>query len=120
MLRPLFAQSAGAAVPTPTAPLSECAKTILSEACDDFEGYIGRTKVGAMLKIQANGKQLVEPGDPAAVVRWDAAFNELLSGAYIRDAGYNGQLFQITPKGFEFLKTIGKAPVGYIAELGGM
>jgi hypothetical protein len=39
---------------------------------------------------------------------------------FIRDAGCNGQLFQISTKGFDFLKTIGKTPVGYIAELGGM
>jgi hypothetical protein len=101
-------------------PLSACAREILSEACDDFEGYIGRIKLGAMLRIQANGKQLVEPQDAATIAKWDSAFNELLSGEYIREAGYNGQLFQISTKGFEFLKTIGKTPIGYIAELGGM
>jgi len=102
------------------APLSACAQLILIEACDDFEAYIGRIKIGNMLKIQANGKQLVEQGDLAAVTKWDGAFGELLSGGYIRDAGCNGQLFQISAKGFEFLKSMGKSPVGYIAELGGM
>jgi hypothetical protein len=102
------------------APLSTCAQSILIEACDDFEAYIGRIRIGNMLKIQANGKQLVEQGDPAAVTKWDGAFGELLSGCYIRDAGCNGQLFQISAKGFEFLKSIGKSPIGYIAELGGM
>ncbi len=101
-------------------PLSPCAVTILSEACDDFEAYIGRIKAGGMLRIQANGKQLVEQNDAVTVAKWDSAFNELLNGDYIRDAGCNGQLFQISTKGFDFLKTIGKTPVGYIAELGGM
>ena len=101
-------------------PLSACARQILSEACDDFEAYIGRMKVGNTLRIQANGKQLVEQQDAATVAKWDSAFNELFLGDYIRDAGCNGQLFQITTKGFEFLKTIGKTPIGYIAELGGM
>ena len=108
----------------PAAPsaqqLSECAQTLLSEACEDFEAYIGRTKVGTALKIQANGKQLVEQGNTEAAVRWESAFQELLTGAYIHDAGYNGQLFQISAKGFAFLKSIGKTPVGYIAEMGGM
>ena len=100
--------------------LSECAQTLLSEACEDFEAYIGRTKVGTTLKIQANGKQLVEQGNAEDAARWESAFQELLDGKYIHDAGYNGQLFQITTKGFDFLKSIGKTPVGYIAEMGGM
>ncbi|HEV3271225.1 MAG TPA: hypothetical protein VGZ93_03505 [Candidatus Methylacidiphilales bacterium] len=106
--------------PRRTGPLTPWAQTILIEACDDFEAYIGRIKVGGMLKIQANGKQLVEQNDPAAAAKWESAFQELLDGEFIRDAGCNGQLFQISAKGFEFLKTIGKTPVGYIAELGGM
>ena len=109
----------GPALQTPK-PLSSCAVTILSEACDDFEAYIGRIKAGDLLKIQANGKQLVEQDNPAAAAKWESAFQELLAGGFIRDAGCNGQLFQISTKGFEFLKTIGKTPVGYIAELGGM
>jgi hypothetical protein len=106
--------------PRRTGPLTPWAQTILIEACDDFEAYIGHLKVGDTLRIQANGKQLVEQGDPAAAAKWEDAFQELLSGGYIRDAGCNGQLFQISTRGFEFLKTIGKTPVGYIAELGGM
>jgi len=100
--------------------LSEYAELLLSEACEDFEAYIGRNKIGNILKIQANGKQLVEQGNPEAAAKWESAFQELLSGNYIHDAGYNGQLFQITAKGFAFLKSIGKTPVGYIAEMGGM
>jgi hypothetical protein len=106
--------------PRRTGPLDPWAQRILVEACDDFEAYIGRSKLGGTLRIQANGKQLVEQTDAESLAKWESAFNELLHGAYIRDAGCNGQLFQITPKGFEFLKTLGKTPVGYIAELGGM
>ncbi len=106
--------------PRRTGPLSPWAQTILVEACDDFEAYIGRIKAGGMLKIQANGKQLVEQNDPASIAKWESAFNELLEGDFIHDAGCNGQLFQISARGFDFLKTIGKTPVGYIAELGGM
>ena len=114
--------AASPAVPVPVTAktLSECAQTILIEACDDFEAYIGRIKAGGMLKIQANGKQLVEQSDPATMAKWESAFQELLAGDLIRDAGFNGQLFQISTKGFDFLKTIGKTPVGYIAEMGGM
>jgi hypothetical protein len=106
--------------PRRTGPLSPWAQTILVEACDDFEAYIGHTRMNGILRIQANGKQLVEQSDPDSLAKWEKAFQELLDGAYIRDAGCNGQLFQISPKGFEFLKTLGKSPVGYIAELGGM
>jgi hypothetical protein len=106
--------------PRRTGPLSPWAQTILVEACDDFEAYIGRTRMNGVLRIQANGKQLVEQTDAESLAKWEGAFSELLDGGYIRDAGCNGQLFQISPKGFEFLKTLGKSPVGYIAELGGM
>jgi hypothetical protein len=108
------------AEPKPDEPLSECAQVILFEACDDFEGYIGHINAGGVLRIQANGKQLVEPQDPPTIARWEKAFQELLTDGYIRGAGLNGQLFQISPKGFGFLKSIGRNPVGYIAELGGM
>jgi hypothetical protein len=122
-----FKAQASAAVAEPkaldprrTGPLSPWAQTILVEACDDFEAYIGRMKIGGILRIQANGKQLVEQTDAESLAKWEDAFNELLEGGYIRDAGCNGQLFQISTKGFEFLKTLGKTPVGYIAEMGGM
>ena len=106
--------------PRRTGPLDPWAQRILVEACDDFEAYIGKSTLGGTLRIQANGKQLVEQTDAESLAKWASAFNELLHGGYIRDAGCNGQLFQISPKGFEFLKTLGKSPVGYIAELGGM
>jgi hypothetical protein len=114
------APSADPAPPPAEEKLSPSAQTLLSEACEDFEAYIGRMKIGNTLKIQANGKQLVEQGNPESAALWEGAFQELLTGGYIRDAGCNGQLFQISTKGFDFLKSIGKTPVGYIAELGGM
>lgn len=112
--------AAPAPPPEPERELSSHARTLLSEACEDFEAYIGRIKIGNTLKIQANGKQLVDPAKPEMIATWDAAFGELLTGGYIRDAGCNGQLYQISTKGFDFLKSIGKTPVGYIAEMGGM
>ena len=112
------------AVPMPPRPvpkaLSMCAQSILVEACDDFEAYVGRVKIGNMLRIQANGKQLVDQQDACTIEKWDSAFEELLANDFIHPAGGNGQLFQISTKGFDFLKSIGKSPVGYIAELGGM
>jgi hypothetical protein len=106
--------------PRRTGPLSPWAQRILVEACDDFEAYIGRSTLGGQLRIQANGKQLVEAQDAATVAQWHEAFAQLVDGGYIRDAGCNGQLFQISAKGFDFLKGLGKTPVGYIAEMGGM
>jgi hypothetical protein len=105
--------------PVPKA-LSMCAQSILVEACDDFEAYVGRIRTPTMLRIQANGKQLVDRQDCDSIKKWDGAFHELVASEFIRDAGGNGQLFQITTKGFDFLKSIGKSPIGYIAELGGM
>ncbi len=91
---------------------------LLFAACDDPEAYIGRLKDGSTLKIQANGQQFVPPGDTAAAAQWAAAFREILERGYIRDAGCHGRLFQISTAGFAYLKTHGKSPIGYIAELG--
>jgi hypothetical protein len=108
------------AMPVTRESLSESAQQLLIEACDDYDSCIGRVKGGGMLKIQTNGKQLVENNEPATIAKWESALQELLTADLIHDAGHNGQLFQLGPKGIAFLKTIGKAPVGYIAELGGM
>ena len=98
--------------------ISDLARQILFAACEDAEAYLGRLKDGATLKIQANGQQLVPANDPAAAAQWEVAFNEILKHGLIRDAGCHGRLFQISNEGFAYLKTLGKAPVGYIAELG--
>jgi hypothetical protein len=98
--------------------ISDLARQILFAACEDPEAYVGRLKDGATLKIQANGQQLVPAGDPAAAAQWEAAFTEILDGGLIRDAGCHGRLFQISTAGFAYLKTLGKTPIGYIAELG--
>jgi hypothetical protein len=102
----------------PTAPpeYSKLAQSLLMQACDDTEAYIGRVKDSRGLKIQVNGRQLVEK--PADAEAWEAAFQEILAAGLIRDAGFNKQLFQISPAGFKFLETLGKFPIGYIAELG--
>ncbi len=105
----------------PPAPeYSKSAQALLMQACDDPEAYIARMKDSRGLKIQVNGRQLVEAGNPESMATWEGAFNELLAGGLIRDAGCNGQLFQISNQGFAFLETLGKFPIGYIAELGGM
>jgi hypothetical protein len=107
-------------VPRPApAGVSDLAQKLLVTACEDPEAYIGRHRDGDTLKLQANGEQLVEPGDAVLAAKWEAAFQELLGGGYIRDAGCHGRLFQISARGFDYLlRELGKAPVGYIAELG--
>jgi hypothetical protein len=100
------------------AEVSELGRKLLFAACDDPEAYIGRLKDGGTLKLQANGQQFVPTGDAAATARWESAFQEILDRHYIRDAGCHGRLFQISTEGFAYLKTQGKTPVGYIAELG--
>jgi hypothetical protein len=109
---------ASAAPPAAPGPISDLGRQLLFAACDDPEAYLGRLKDGNSLKIQANGEQFVPPGDAAAMAQWEAAFQEILDRGYIRDAGCHGRLFQISSAGFAYLKTQGKSPVGYIAELG--
>jgi hypothetical protein len=115
--------SPGAVVaePHPPAPAySKSAQALLMSACDDPEAYIALMKDSRGVRIQVNGRQFVDPGQPESGPMWEAALHELLAAGLVRDAGYNGQLFQVTSAGFEFLETLGKYPIGYIAELGGM
>jgi hypothetical protein len=101
----------------PPAPVySKEAQVLLMNACDDPEAYLARTDDSRGLKIQVNGRQFVEVGNAESAATWKAAFDELIAHGLIRDAGYN--LFQVSAKGFEFLETLGKYPIGYIAELG--
>jgi hypothetical protein len=116
--RTAAAPAAASPSPAPLAEISELARRLLFAACDDPEAYIGRLKDGQTLKLQANGEQFVPPGNPAATAQWEAAFQELVERKYVRDAGCHGRLFQISTEGFAWLKTQGKSPVGYIAELG--
>jgi hypothetical protein len=106
------------AVPAAAPAFSKEAETLLVNACDDPEVYLARTKDHRGIKIQVNGHQYVEAGNAESARLWDAAFDELIRAGLIHDVGYN--LFQISAKGFEFLASIGKHPIGYIAELGGM
>jgi hypothetical protein len=99
---------------------SKQAQALLMNACDDPEVYLARMHDSRGVKIQVNGRQFIEPGNAESAKLWDNAFNELVQAGLIRDVGCNGQLFQISTKGFEFLATLGKYPIGYIAELGGM
>jgi hypothetical protein len=124
----VFQTSEAPAAPAPVIPeahppapeYSKSAQSLLMSACDDPEAYIGLLKDARGLKLQVNGRQIVEQGNPESAAMWEAAFNELLANGLIRDAGCNGKLFQISAKGFEYLETLGKYPIGYIAELGGM
>ncbi len=103
----------------PAAPeYSKLAQSLLVQACDDPEAYIGHLKDSRGLKIQVNGRQVVDQSKPESMAEWEEAFQELVRHGLVRDAGCNGQLFQISHAGFQFLETLGKYPIGYIAELG--
>lgn len=113
--------SRGEICPTSSLPeYSKWAQALLVQACDDPEVYLARRKDARGVSIQVNGRQFIEPGNAESAAQWDGAFGELIAAGLIRDAGCNGQLFQISAQGFEFLETLGKHPIGYIAELGGM
>ena len=99
------------------ARISEEARELLINACDDPEAYLARFNASGNRKIQVNGKLYASS---AEACKWQGAFDELIHQGLIRDAGCNGQLFQISAAGFKYLETQGKFPIGYIAELGGM
>ncbi len=77
--------------PHPAAPeYSKAAQALLMNACDDPEAYLARRKEGGSVKIQVNGRQFVEEGDPGSAEQWGEAFEELLAAGLIRDAATTG------------------------------
>ncbi len=78
---------AQAARPAPHRPAAPGRRPSSSRPATTSRPTSAASRSAATLRIQANGKQLVEQTDAESLAKWESAFNELLEGAYIRDAG---------------------------------
>lgn len=82
--------------------LSEAARELLSQACQDEGGTVLRLLTTEGLTVQTNGRNLVENQQPRTAARWDAAVRELCDRGLLQDRGYKGEVFSVTDAGYRF------------------
>ena len=84
-----------------TTHLSEAAKELLIEAAQDTGGTILRfTSIGGAVSLRTNGRMFGD-GTPTDQARWKDGLTQLCSFGLIEPVGDKGQVFCITPEGYE-------------------
>lgn len=83
-------------------PLSTEAKAILAEAAEDPGGLVAFERFGASVDLHSNGVSLfTDKGDHRALVKWEAAIEQLIEHKLLVALGDRGDLFEITKKGYD-------------------
>lgn len=102
----MFRVSANAAIsPKPvsaTPTLSDEAKALLKEAAQDPSGLILFERFGASVDLHTNDKSLfTHKEDHRALAMWESALQDLVKDGLLIDRGDQGEIFEITKKGYE-------------------
>ena len=95
--------------PVESLQLSEEAKELLIEAANDNYRMIRMVKTMGGLSISTNGKSYGEMGNPRSEARWEQAIFDLLDKGLIRDPKGKGQVFEVTPLGFQVAESLGES-----------
>jgi hypothetical protein len=86
--------------------LSREAQILLKEASIDKQGIIMHLESHDGTAIQTNGKNFVENDTPREAAKWKAALSELVVNELVQDAGYKGEVFELTKSGYEIADAI--------------
>jgi len=86
--------------------LSEDATRLLIEASRDANGQIIRMGTFEDLSIQTNQLEFACDKSPRLLSKIKGAFEELIDGDYIRDVGYQGQIFYVTEAGYNLAEKL--------------
>jgi hypothetical protein len=102
----MFRASAGPTLsPPPSQPvatLSNEAKMLLEGAAEDPGGLILFERYGDSVDLHTNGKSLLtSKADHRVLVLWESALQELIDAGLLAAHGENGEIFEITKKGYE-------------------
>ena len=81
--------------------LSDEAKQLLLEATKDRDGVILCQRFMGGQAIQTNGVNFANSADRRSIARWEAAVEQLANEGLVSQIDLNGDIFQITNKGFE-------------------
>jgi len=81
--------------------LSNEAKTLLCEAADSKDGMIINTKTFSGHLIQSNDRTFGDGMSRGSMARWEFALESLVDHGLIKPHGTDGQVFEITKRGYE-------------------
>ena len=84
----------------PIVTLSYEARSILREAVRG-DGLISLTRTFGGQSIATNGKAMIPDEKSRTVARWVGGLEELAQLGYIRNLGYEGEVFEVTRGGYE-------------------
>ena len=87
--------------------LSEDAKELLVEAVKDKWRLILVTRTMGGVAIKTNGKGFGEKGNRRSEAKWEQAIRELLNQGLIEDQKGQGNVFEVTHKGFDIADGLG-------------
>ena len=91
----------------PSTALSTQAQTLLKQASLDSSGLVLYEHYGASVDLHTNEVTLLtSKADHLAVATWESALQELVSNGLLMPQGTQGEVFEITKKGYEAAKLI--------------
>jgi len=105
----MFRVSAGTATSphaaTQKTTLSKEAKTLLEGAAADPSGLVLFERFGEGVDLHTNGISLfTNKADHQTLATWESALQELVSNGLLIDRGNQGEIFEITKKGYDAAK----------------
>ncbi|MDB6063030.1 MAG: hypothetical protein JWM78_3133 [Verrucomicrobiaceae bacterium] len=83
------------------ASLSKEAKLILKKASADPAGIITFEHFGGGVDLQTNGESFITDQSRQVIATWEAALQELVDGQLLVVRDKNGEVFEITKKGYD-------------------
>ncbi|MBL4758987.1 MAG: hypothetical protein JKY32_15555 [Rhizobiales bacterium] len=89
--------------------LSEEAIELLMEVALDRSGTITSMAFMSGHAIQTNGRNFADSGDHRSIARWKHALQQLLENDFILNRGGEGQIFEITENGYQYVEEIRSA-----------
>ncbi len=91
------------------AEVSDEAKAMLLEAINDKNGHILKIKTQSGTSIKTNGHNLIPDDNSRTVAKWEHALDELVNNDFVEEHGYEGEVFAVTHKGYEYADTLRKS-----------
>ena len=86
--------------------LSKDAEELLSEAVTDPAGIVMLVRYGEGIDLETNGKNFISDQTRRTVAKWEAALQELVDGNLLIERGTQGEVFEVTQKGYDFAESL--------------
>lgn len=90
----------------PAPQLSKEACILLKEASQDPNGMILHVRSLGGIELLTHEKDLISDQSRRTIAKWETALEELIANDLIVDGGHEGEVFELTDKGFQLADTI--------------